>query len=59
MSALNGFYLRGKAETAMAVASSADRRVCGLRPFPERAADPALIVTAYRTSKIGKYWRKP
>jgi hypothetical protein len=29
-----------------------------VRAFVDIDRDPAEVVTAYRTSKIGKYWRK-
>ncbi|MBZ5565238.1 MAG: hypothetical protein LAP13_22805 [Acidobacteriia bacterium] len=30
-----------------------------LRVIVDDAVDPALVVTAYRTTKIEKYWGKP
>ena len=30
-----------------------------LRAIVDDAVDPAIVVTVYRTSKIGKYWRTP
>jgi hypothetical protein len=30
-----------------------------LRAIVAVDADPATVVTVYRTSKIGKYWRAP
>ena len=32
-------------------------RIFLLRAIVDDAADPAIVVTVYRTSKIGKYWR--
>ena len=30
-----------------------------LRAIVDDEVDPAIVVTVYRTSKIGKYWRAP
>ncbi len=30
-----------------------------VRAVVDRSVAPAMVVTVYRTSKIGKYWRKP
>jgi hypothetical protein len=30
-----------------------------VRVIVDDSADPALVVTAYRTSKMEKYWEKP
>ncbi len=30
-----------------------------LRVIVDDSVDPAVVVTAYRTTKIGKYWGKP
>ena len=30
-----------------------------VRVVVDRNVAPAMVVTVYRTSKIGKYWRKP
>jgi hypothetical protein len=30
-----------------------------LRAIVDKSVDPAVVVTAYRTGKIEKYWRKP
>ncbi|HPO09287.1 MAG TPA: DUF4258 domain-containing protein [bacterium] len=30
-----------------------------LRAIVDELADPCVVVTVYRTSKIGKYWRQP
>ena len=30
-----------------------------LRAIVDDTVDPAVVVTVYRTSKIGKYWRQP
>jgi len=30
-----------------------------LRVMVDDSADPAVVVTAYRTTKIDRYWRKP
>ena len=35
-----------------------DGRVFLLRAIVDDAADPAIVVTVYRTSKVGKYWRR-
>ncbi len=34
-----------------------DGRLHLLRAIVDDAVDPAIVVTVYRTSKIGKYWR--
>ena len=30
-----------------------------VRAIVDDRVDPAVVVTAYRTNKIGKYWRQP
>ena len=30
-----------------------------VRVVVDRSVAPAMVVTVYRTTKIGKYWRKP
>ena len=30
-----------------------------VRIMLDDSVDPAVVVTAYRTTKIGKYWEKP
>jgi hypothetical protein len=30
-----------------------------LRAIVDEATDPAIVITVYRTRKIGKYWRAP
>ena len=32
-------------------------RIFLLRAIVDESVDPAVVVTVYRTSKIGKYWR--
>jgi hypothetical protein len=32
---------------------------CLLRVLVNETIDPYIVVTAYRTSKISKYWRRP
>lgn len=34
-----------------------DGRIFLLRAIVDDSVDPAIVVTVYRTSKIGKYWR--
>lgn len=34
-------------------------KTCLLRIMVNEVIMPAVVVTMYRTSKIGKYWRKP
>jgi hypothetical protein len=34
-------------------------KVLLVRLIVDETADPAVVVTAYRTSKVSKYWRQP
>ena len=34
-------------------------RIFLLRAIVDQTVDPPIVVTVYRTSKIGKYWRTP
>ena len=36
-----------------------DGKIFLLRAIVDDNVDPAIVVTVYRTSKIGKYWRMP
>ena len=36
-----------------------DGRLFLVRAIVDDSVDPAVVVTVYRTSRIGKYWRAP
>ena len=48
---------RGNLKAYQSVISFEDGRNFLLRVIVDDTIDPAVVVTAYRTSKVGKYWR--
>jgi hypothetical protein len=50
--------LRGREICQSRMYSSGDRREFLVRVVVEPRPDHTLVVTAYRTSKISKYWRQ-
>jgi len=49
---------RGTRKAYQSKVDFADSRRFLLRLIVDDAIDPAVVVTAYRTSRIEKYWRK-
>jgi hypothetical protein len=48
---------KGNLKAYQSIVSFEDGRTFLLRAIVDDTITPAVVVTAYRTSKIGKYWR--
>lgn len=49
---------RGSRHAYQSKADFGDGRVFLLRLIVDDSTNPAVVVTVYRTSRIGKYWRR-
>ena len=50
---------RGNKKVYQSQLDFGNSKVFLLRAIIDDTVDPAVVVTAYRTSKISKYWRQP